>query len=117
MSSAQSANSCYRVPSSAATNNVAALKAGAGRLFGLNGVNATAGVKYIKFYDQVAIPNPAVDVPKCTFPLTASVPFNFPAFDLDFKLGIGIAIVVNPADNDNTPIAAADVLGLNVFFS
>lgn len=117
MASALSANQTYRVPSSAATNNAALIKTGQGRLYGLNGLNATAGVKYIKFYDVVGVPNPAVDVPKCSFALAASVPFNFSGHDLDFKLGMGIAIVVNSADNDNTAIAAADILGLNVFLS
>jgi hypothetical protein len=117
MASSQTANQTYRVPSSLASNNAALIKVGAGRLYGLNGLNATAGVKYIKFYDVAAIPNPAVDVPKCSFAMAASVPFMFDARDLDFKLGMGIVIVVNAADTDNTAIAAADVLGLNVFLS
>lgn len=117
MASSQAANQTYRVPSSAATNNAVLVKTGPGRIYGLNGLNATVGVKFIKFYDVAIAPNPAVDVPKCSFALAASVPFNFVAHDLDFKNGIGIAIVVNAADNDNTAIAAADILGLNVFLS
>lgn len=112
-----STNSAYRVPASAATNNAASMKTLPGKLVGLNGLNATAGVKYIKFYDKATAPNPAVDIPVATFALAASVPFAFDGFFMDFKVGMGIAIVTGSADNDNTAIAANDILGLNVFLS
>lgn len=103
-----------RIVSSGASNNATSAKASPGFLRSVIGVNATAGVKYLKFYDKATAPNPAADTPVLVFALPASAPFNLGAYDFKFSIGIGYAIVTGTADNDNTAIAAGDILGLNV---
>jgi hypothetical protein len=112
----------FRIPSSAASNNAASIKAAAGSIYGITGMVTTgAAAIYLKLFDTPAIPNPAVDVPAYVFGLTfAGGPtgiFNFPLpVGLDFLTGIGLALVRGPADGNNTAINAAQVLALNIPF-
>lgn len=106
-----------RIPSAAATTNATSAKASAGRLYGVNGLNAAAAVRYIKFYDKATAPTVGTDVPVLTLALAASVPFafNWPT-GFVFATGIAYGMVTGAADNSTAALTAADVLGLNVAY-
>jgi hypothetical protein len=111
----------FRLPSSAASNNAANIKTTPGTIFSISGAVtvATTGA-YLKFFDTTGAPNPAALTPLYMFALTFTTgiagvfSFNLPAGGLYFPTGIGVAIVANPADLDNTSIAAGQIVGLNV---
>jgi hypothetical protein len=112
----------FRLPSAAASNNAVNIKPAPGSIFGISGMIASAATAvYLKLYDEPAAPNPATDVPLYMFGLTfAGGPtgrFNFQLpMGLDFPHGISAALVRGPADLNNTPIAAGQVLALNIPF-
>lgn len=111
-----------RIPSAAGSNNATVVKASAGRLWHVNGFNAAAAVRYIKFYDKATAPAPATDntLLALVFALQASVPFSFALggmWGFPFLTGIGFALVTGASDTDNTAVTAADILGLNVVYS
>ncbi len=112
----------FRLPTSAASNNAAHIKTGPGSIFGITGmVTSAATAAYLKLYDTPAVPNPAVDVPAYMFGLAFAGgpvgPFNIQLpYGLDFLTGIGLALVRGPADLNNTPIAAGQILALNIPF-
>lgn len=107
-----------RLPASANTNNATSLKASAGDLHHINGLNATAGVKYLKLYNKASAPTVGTDTPFLTLALPASAPFsfNFPG-GLYMSTGIAYGIVTGAADADNTAVAANDILGLNIAYA
>jgi hypothetical protein len=110
----------FRLPSSAASNNAANIKTSPGVVFNISGlVTLVASTCYLKLFDTTGAPNPAALVPLYMFPLAivnGMFTFNLPNQGLYFPTGIGIAIVANPADLDNTAIAAGQITGLNVSF-
>lgn len=107
----------YKVPASLATNNAANIKASAGNVHSFSCFNTGAVVIWLKFFDTAVAPNPAALAQYDLFPL--AVGFN--RFDFStpnyFPTGIGVAMVANAADLDNTAIAAGAIAGLNVRFS
>lgn len=110
----------FRLPSSLASNNAANIKTTAGRVFSISGISTIATVRWVKLFDTTGAPNPAAQNPLYIFPAqlaaNGSFSFNLPAGGLYFPTGIGIALVANPADLDNTAIAAGDIVGLLVTF-
>lgn len=110
----------FRLPSSAATNNAANIKTTAGTIFSISGlVTLAASTCYLKFFDGTGVPNPAAANPLYIFPLNindGTFTFNLPAGGLYFPTGIGVAIVANAADLDNTAIAAGQISALLVTF-
>lgn len=110
----------FRLPSSAATNNAANIKASPGTVYSISAnVTLAASTCYLKFFDTTGAPNPAALTPLYIFALNivnGMVSFNLPSNGLYFPTGIGVAIVANPADLDNTAIAAGQVTALNVSF-
>jgi hypothetical protein len=112
------ANASARIPSSAASNNATVVKASAGDVLHIHGLNATAGVKYLKLYNKATTPAPGTDNALLlgVYALAASAPFSidFGALGLYFPAGIGLALVTGASDTDNTGVAAGDILGLNV---
>lgn len=105
----------YRVPSALATTNDAVVKASAGKLFKVVGVNTSASIKYIKFYNKASGLVVGTDIPVITVP--APVGFFSTDIDLEFDTGISIAMTGAAADNDTTALTAGDIVGLNVFYS
>lgn len=110
----------FRLPSSALSNNAANIKTTPGTVFSISGnVTLAASTCYVKLFDTTGVPNPAALNPLYIFAaniLDAVFSFNLPAGGLYFPTGIGIAIVANPADLDNTAIAAGQVTALLVTF-
>lgn len=112
--------STSRLPASANSNNATVVKASAGDVFTIIGLNATAGVKYLKLYNKATAPAPGTDnaLLMAVFALAASSPFSFQlaASGLYFATGIGFALVTGASDTDNTSVAANDILGLNLLY-
>lgn len=110
----------FRIPSSAASNNVANIKTTPGTVLSISfNVTLAASTCYLKFFDTTGSPNPAALTPLYMFACNINEGFaslNLPAGGLYFPTGIGVAIVANPADLDNTAIAAGQVTALNVSF-
>ena len=112
----------FRLPSSAASTNAANIKAGPGSIFGITGMITTAAAAvYLKLFDTAGVPDPATDVPVYVFGLTfAGGPtgrFNIQLpGGLDFITGIGVALVRGAADLNNNPVAAGQILALNIPF-
>lgn len=108
----------YKLPSSLATNNAVNVKStGPGTVHAISGFNASAAVKWLKMFDTTTAPNPAVLAQFYYFPLPVGFfSFTLPTFGMYFPTGISIAIVANPADLDNTAVAAGDILGLQIAY-
>lgn len=107
-----------RIPSAAATTNATSAKASQGKLYSVNGHNAAAAVRYIKFYNKATAPTVGTDTPVLTFacPATSSFSFQIPNGFL-FTVGIGYGMVTGAADNSTAALTAGDVLGLNVMYA
>ena len=111
------ATNASRLPSAAASVNATLVRAGAGRVFMVNGNNAKASVVYLKFYDKATAPTVGTDVPVLTLAIPASAPFQFDLGGFQFSLGIGYGLTTDAADAGTTALLAADVLGLNVLYA
>lgn len=111
----------FRLPNSAATNNAANIKASPGTVFQISAnITLAASVCYLKFFDGTGVPNPAAVNPLYIFALNivnGMASFVLPTQGLYFPTGIGVAIVANSADLDNTAIAAGQITALNVGFA
>jgi hypothetical protein len=93
----------------AGTNNAANIKAAAGQVYGIKAFNVAAYPVFIKLYNVVGVPNPAVDTPVRTIGVQAGLRADDQILKgLAFALGIGIAIVKGIGDGDNTAVVASD---------
>lgn len=100
----------FKLPSSAATNNAASIKATQGTVHSITAFNTTATVRYLKLFNTTTAPNPAVLAQVDLIALPAGLTtFVFGPQGEFLSVGIGFAIVANPADLDNTAIAAGDI--------
>lgn len=100
-----------------ASDNAALISAGAHTLCYLSTSNTTATVYYVKIYDKATTPAPSTDTPVLTImvPASTSGTGNNPqmgAFGTAITLGLGIAIVANAADNDDTNAAVGIIANL-----
>lgn len=111
------ATNAARLPSAAASVNATLVRAGAGRVYEINGQNASAAVVYLKLYDKATAPTVGTDVPAYTLACAASGPFRFDLGGFQFALGIGYGLTTVAADNGTTALTAADVLGLNIAYA
>lgn len=97
---------------SAATTNLAAIKASAGTLYGLAGFNAGAAAAFVKLYNKATAPVLASDVPVLVVPIPAGgamPPVNLGALGHRFAAGIAIAVTGGAADTDATAVTAGQV--------
>lgn len=108
-----------RIASSAATTNPTSAKTSVGRLFRARAYNATATVKYLKFYNKASAPTVGTDVPVITIALKPNdtTDVDFGAIGYSFATGIAYAITGAAADNDTTALTAGDVTGVNVMYA
>lgn len=98
----------------AATTNITLVKAGPGILRFFSTYKANTGS--FKFFDTIAAPVLGTDIPKLAF-TSASQVFSSAAPNMPFVNNIYLATTLNPANSDNTPIAASTFLATNVITS
>lgn len=107
--------STSRIVSAAASTNATSAMAAAGRVYAIQGYNASAAVRYLKLYNKASAPTVGTDTPVKTLALPPGCGF---AFDWPngywFAAGIACALTTGPADNDTGALTAGDVLGLNL---
>ena len=108
----------FKLPSSAASNNAAVVKAAAGTVQSISAFNTQATTRYLKLFNTTTTPNPAVlaQYDLVALPTGATI-VQLGSTGEFFATGIGVAIVANPADLDNTSIAAGDITALSIRFS
>lgn len=107
-----------RLASSAASTNGTVVKASAGRIYKIVGYNNSATLRFLKLHNSATV-IPGTTAVVSTYALK---PNDY--FDIDFGLigqshatGICYSITANAAENDATPIALGDIVGLNVWFA
>jgi hypothetical protein len=109
-------NATSRIPSAAASTNATSAKATAGDLWVISGVNASASVKYLKFYNKATAPTVGTDTPVLTLALPVGA-FSFNLAGQYFATGIAFALTGAASDADTTALTAADVVGLTVTYA
>lgn len=92
----------------AATTNIAVIKASAGNLYETVVSNVTATPVYVKLYNKATAPVLATDVPVVTIPVPANSinSFNFGTIGKRFTLGIGISVTGAIGATDTTNAVA-----------
>jgi hypothetical protein len=110
-----------RLAASAATDNATLAYDGPCSVESIVGHNAKASVVYLKLYRLTAAQIAAgtaptnADIPFIVLALAASAPFKFEfSKGAEFEFGLGYRLVTGSADNDNTAVAANDILALNI---
>ncbi len=104
-----------RLPSSANNTNPTVVKASAGSVYSVNCTNASAAVRYLKFYDKATAPTVGTDTPVLTLAIPVGA-FSINLGGFPFAVGISYGIVTGAADNNTTAPAAGDILGLNILY-
>jgi hypothetical protein len=93
----------------AASNNATNVKASAGQVYSIVCMNVAAYAVWVKLYNKASAPTPGSDTSVWVMGVPAGGGFVFqPPVPLTFGTGISFAIVKNPAESDNTSIAAND---------
>jgi hypothetical protein len=100
---------------SAATTNVAQIKATAGRVFGWCLSNTTASWRYVKLHNIASATAGAGVVQTIGIPPNDKAVCSFP-HGIGFATAISRSIVTGAADADTTATGAADVVG-DIFFA
>lgn len=112
-----------RLLSAAASTNATSVKASAGNVFKIVGVNTNAAARYLKLYSKATAPTVGTDVPVATLYLPPSTvnggqfQFDFGSQPLYFSLGIGYGLTTAAADADTGALTAGDVVALNIFYT
>lgn len=111
--------STARLLSAAGTSGDATnVKASAGRLYAIQGVNVASSARYLKLYNSASAPTAGSGTPVKTLYLPASSAFVFDwSVGLTFSTGIGFTLVTGSADNSSTSVTAADILALNLDYA
>lgn len=97
---------------SAATTNATVAKASAGRLLGVQFINTTAAIVYLKFHNLATTPTAGAAVfMSIGIPPTGRADFNFEG-GIAFTTGIAYTVVTGAPDADATaPLAANAIIG------
>lgn len=95
---------------SAATTNVARVKAIGANLTGALILNTNAAARYVKLYDQTDAPVVGTDVPALTIevPASSQLPLSWPN-GVSFARTMWMATTTGVADNDATAVGAGDL--------
>lgn len=77
--------------------------------------NDNADESYAKFYDQITVPDPAIDVPKWSLIIPGRVEGSgsnipLPPKGIKFNTGLAILFTTGIADTDSAGVAANDVV-------
>ena len=104
-----------RLASAAASTNATNVKVTSGIVFGAQGYNAAAAVRYLVLYDSAANPPvPGTTTIRKKIPLPPTAAFNLSWPGLSFATGIGYAFTGLAADADTTALTAGDILQFNL---
>lgn len=108
-----------RTGTSVAGTNAKLIKAGATTVLAIDGMCTAMTAKYLRLYDKGSLPTVGTDTAKLMFALAPGQRFHIeiPPAGFQFTAGLGMAITTMPADNDNTAVAAGDVVGLNIIYA
>jgi hypothetical protein len=105
----------YNVDAAASTNG-ALLQAGPTSVHNIFINNASASAKWVRFYNKATAPTVGTDIPVFVVNVAASSSKEIPMhIDLEFTLGLGIAITGAAPYNDATAVAAHDVQAYIVY--
>lgn len=108
-------DSIYSVISSGSANqDAAAIKSGAGQVFGYAMFNTTSSARYVKFYNTAAPTSASTPIVRVYLPPTGGANVSIPD-GIAFGAAIGIRITTASADNDTGACAAGDVLA-NIWY-
>lgn len=109
--------SAARISSAAASTNLTQAKAAAGRLYAIQGYNASATVRYLRFWNKATSPAPATDfglvIKSLAIPPGVAFAFDWP-LGFPFSTGLWFGLLAGSSEADNTAVAAGDILSLNV---
>lgn len=105
---------------SANTDNAALVKSTTGQVLGWYITNINAAIAYVKLYNKATAPTVGTDTPVLTIPVPGNTAGSgctvfIPTGVDEFSNGIGIGIVTGVADNNNTAVAANEVV-VNLFY-
>lgn len=92
---------------SAATTNSTLIAAGRHALYGINVINTSAAIVYVKLYNKVTAPTCGTDTPVAQFQIAATTGQLQKGFfmPVSFPLGIGLCMTALPANADTTAVA------------
>lgn len=108
-------SSTSRIVSAAASTNATSVKASAGRVYAIQGYNASTSVRYVKLYNKASSPTVGTDTPIKTLAVPPGAGFAFDwSHGYSFATGIALALTTGSADADTGALTAGDILGLNV---
>lgn len=117
------ANAVARLLSSAASTNATSVKASAGNVFTIYGVNTNAAARYLKLYNKASAPTVGTDTPVLTLYLPPTAvgggvfSFKLGEFGQYFGTGIAYALTTAAADSDTGALTSGDVIAMNVTYS
>ena len=104
-----------RLASAGASTNATNVKVTPGVVFGAQGYNASAAIKYLVLYDAVTNPPvPGTTPIRKKIPLPPTAVFNLSWPGLSFGTGIGYAFTGLAAEADTTALTAGDILQFNL---
>jgi hypothetical protein len=115
--------STARLLSAAASTNATSVKASAGNVFKIVGVQVNAAARYLKLYNKATAPTVGTDTPIWTFYLPPTAvggglfTLDFGAQPLYFATGIGYALTTAAADADTGALTAGDVIAMNIAYA
>ncbi len=107
------ANIFTRLLTAAASDNATVVKASAGDLCRIYGVNAAATKRYLKIYNKATTPTSS-DTPVLTLELAALAPFTYSPDSAYFSAGLSFRITTGQPDNDVGSLTAGDITSLNI---
>jgi hypothetical protein len=100
---------------STADNNAHVIKSSAGTVSGWNIFNDGEYPIFVKLYDKATLPNPASDTPKQVIGVQGGTSVAVSGNGFTYLNGIGLAIVANIGDSDNTAVTAGAITA-DIFF-
>jgi hypothetical protein len=98
-----------------ASNNATNIKPSAGVVTGWKIYNNSGSAIYVKLFNKATTPVPGTDTPQQTIGVDAGESDVITSSGYTYTAGIGIAIVKNIGDSDNTAVAANDCV-VDIFY-
>lgn len=96
---------------SAASTNATNVKSSGGKVYHIIAINLNAAIRYLKLYNKASAPTVGTDTPVAVIPLPPNVPVVIAtAVGMQMSTGISYALTTGIADNDNSAVAANEIL-------